>query len=291
MCSHHSLIEFLRVQTLIFMTILVQAAAAADQNNSLLFVGDFETGKLDGYSVSGNAPTITSTYSRDGEFAIESRLNRLNSEISYRTEVRARAPDPVIDSAYWKSVGQEYWYGFSVYVPKPFVADTIWEIVAQFHRIPDVDEAASGLNPPLSFEIAGNQWRIINRYSLEQPTTSRVTAFDQRVGDVEDGRWTDWVVNVRWSATAGEGFLRIWKNGVMVVDTKGPNTYNDQRGPYFKMGIYKGWRDRYTPEGIVKERVYYHDAFKMTGPDGSYVAVAPGGTARPQPPAEISVRQ
>ena len=51
-----------------------------------------------------------------------------------------------------------------------------------------------------------------------------------------------YLVHVKWS-NQNDGILEIWKDGEKVVDQKGPNTFNDAKGPYFRMGIYKGWKD------------------------------------------------
>lgn len=253
----------------------------------VLFSSGMESGSLingQGWRISGNAPTVTSDVAREGRFALRSYLNRATSDVSYRTEVRAMAPMPVL--------GQEYWYGFSIYVPAPFVADNLWELVAQWHSVPDPEDDQSGLNPPVGLSFDGANYKFVNRYSTSSTTTqdNRFIALSTLVGPVEPGKWTDWVMNVKWSATEGEGFLRLWKNGKVVVDIKGPNTYLDATGPYFKMGIYKGWKDRMTPNGVVSERVIYHDSFRMAGAGASYADVAPGGGVNPpNPPVELIV--
>jgi hypothetical protein len=70
--------------------------------------------------------------------------------------------------------------------------------------------------------------------------------------------------------------LEVWQNGETVIDRRGPNAYNDKRGPYFKMGLYKGWRDPQRPSDAVSERVLFHDEFRMAGADAGYADVAPG---------------
>ena len=56
---------------------------------------------------------------------------------------------------------------------------------------------------------------------------------------MERGAWTDWVFHVKWSY-GPDGVLEVWKNSQKIVTKSGPNTFNDARGPYMKMGIYKG---------------------------------------------------
>ena len=64
--------------------------------------------------------------------------------------------------------------------------------------------------------------------------------------------------------------------GEKVIDRTGPNAFNDEIGPFFKMGLYKGWGDPKKPCDAVDKRVVYHDEFRMGGADASYEDVAPG---------------
>ncbi len=54
-----------------------------------------------------------------------------------------------------------------------------------------------------------------------------------------------------------------------------PNTFNDQQGPYFKMGIYKGWKDP-NSQGNIDVRILYHDELRIGTADATYCDVAPG---------------
>lgn len=288
--SHPLLLRSRLIPGTLLLILSISTGVAAEPESvraPLLFSSGMESGSLvsgQGWRVSGNAPTVTTAVAREGKYALRSYLNRARSEISYRTEVRAMAPMP--------ELGQEYWYGFSIYVPAPFVPDNVWELVAQWHSVPDPEDDQSGLNPPIGLSFDGDNYKFVNRYSTASTTTqdNRVIGISTSLGPVEPGKWTDWVLNVKWSATEGQGFLRLWKNGKLVVDAKGPNTYRDATGPYFKMGIYKGWKDRTDPPGVVSERVVYHDSFRMAGAGGSYADVAPGGSvAQPGPPEELTV--
>ncbi len=62
------------------------------------------------------------------------------------------------------------------------------------------------------------------------------------LGPYETGVWTDWVMHVKWSYDQ-DGIAEVWKDGRKVIDQSGPNAFNDARGPFFKMGLYKGWGD------------------------------------------------
>jgi hypothetical protein len=95
------------------------------------------------------------------------------------------------------------------------------------------------------------------------------------LGPYERGVWTDWVVRVKWSY-GPDGVLKVWKNDRIVIDQDGPNTFNDAQGPFFKMGLYKGWGDPQKDCDAVTRRVLYHDEFRMAGAEATYQDVAPG---------------
>ena len=113
---------------------------------SLLFGSSFESGTLvdgDDWNVSGNDPTITSQKARGGKYAAESHLHRYDSHESYRTELRAKAPDPI--------KGQDTWYGFSIYLPAPYERDEMGETLVQWHATSDPGE--KNLNPNIALQV------------------------------------------------------------------------------------------------------------------------------------------
>ena len=58
-----------------------------------------------------------------------------------------------------------------------------------------------------------------------------------------------------------------WKNGEQVIDDGGPTAFNDQTGPYFKMGLY----------GLCN-RVIHHDELRIGDESARYEDVEPGGS-------------
>jgi len=62
------------------------------------------------------------------------------------------------------------------------------------------------------------------------------------MGNIEKGKWTG--ISYKWSHKP-DGLLEVWKDGKLVVRKTGPNTYNDEKGPFLKMGIYKPhWKSK-----------------------------------------------
>ena len=80
--------------------------------------------------------------------------------------------------------------------------------------------------------------------------------------------------HVKWSHKS-DGLLEVWKDGKLVVRKTGPNTYNDKRGPFLKMGIYKPqWKSK--PElSKVTKRVIYFDEVRVGDASASYEDVVP----------------
>lgn len=265
----------------------------------VVFTDDFESGLTDGkgWIISGNAPTISSDMVRDGKYAMKTFLDRKNSPKSFRTEVS--------QSAFAKGVepNTDVWYGFSVGLPKSYVKDNLWEIVAQWHGVPDtsVGEQNYIQNPPLSLQTANGVWTISSIWDSKRLTTKDTYEGKKgyNLGAYETGRFTDFVFHIKWVPNTN-GILQVWKDGKQVVNYHGPIGFNDAQAPYFKMGLYKGWTDRVTPAGIVGTRTLYHDAVKVAvGPSARYEDVAPGGkpatsgdanAAKPQPPSGVQIR-
>jgi len=237
---------------------------------AVTFIGDFETGDLKGWHTSGNAPKITNSPVRAGKYAMKTSLNRHKDKVAYRTEV----------SGPGSNVGKEYWYGFSIFLPDDYTVDSIWEIVAQWHGVPDFDKGEDWRNPVMALSTNGGKWGLVTRWdakvnTFESGKKKYGGTRNYDLGKYRKDKWTDWVVHVNWSYKAN-GLLEVWRDGKKVVTQKGPNAFNDKKGPYFKMGLYKGWKDPSRDSDKVSTRLLYHDEFRMAGAGGQYEDVAPG---------------
>lgn len=266
------------------------AQAAAPLLVSETFEGGvLRTGSL--YVVSGNSPALTSERARSGRYAMKSVLNRKTSANSYRTEISI--PSPKVE------MGDERWYGFSIFLPSGYKASPVWESVVQWHDTPNDWDHNRGF-PPLHLATSRggkfDRWTVANLWDAQPVAANGSYTLDGNVvwdlGAWETNKWTDWVFRVRWSY-GNDGLLQVWKDGKLVINRTGPNTYNDKIGPYFKAGIYKGWKDRSNPVDTISERIVYHDEIRIAGPGASYSDVAPGGAAAaptvvPRSPTEVT---
>ena len=99
---------------------------------------NFESGQLT-LECSGNCPTVTTKYAREGKYSMESYVNRLTSTNSFRTEAVLKT-NPKME------FNKDYWYGFSIYLPYGWEVPDKFEVLAQFHHTPD---AGAGGSTPL----------------------------------------------------------------------------------------------------------------------------------------------
>jgi hypothetical protein len=277
--------------TLYILIFLVFGIATTSHalNDNTVWVGDFEHGPMpltrdnidSPWYEQGNLAEIVTTPSpvRNGSYAVKFFVDRLNSPNSRRSMIIPKGDAPY-EWAVIQDIGEHWWYGFSTYFPDSWTTDTIWDLVAQMHGRPDLDIGEDYRNPFLAWYTDGDNITIHNIWDAKRNTyESGSRVYDgQRdlwTGPILKEQWTDWVMHAKWSYLE-DGIIEIWRNGVQIVNSIGPNCFNDERGPYFDIGIYKGWRDRYEPPGMVGTRLIYFDEIRIAGENSSYSDVAPG---------------
>lgn len=166
---------------------------------------------------------------RDGDVTKTGSSSGYTNRMETRARLAANAnstppedwPDPV---------GSIRWYGWSVYVPSDHVfgSNLQWFTSTQW-------KGQFGGSPPLAIEIQGSNWR------LGAVLSSTV------LGPVTRGAWARWVVGIRWSADATQGWVHIFKDGVEILPLRTQKTMEGSPGSedptYFKQGIYRtaGW--------------------------------------------------
>jgi hypothetical protein len=289
------------------------ASAAAD----LIIERDFETGDLWGFFWEGKSgvqkPEVVSSPGhpvRAGNYSMRSHFYVYDTE---REEVLPNNNRPENDRNEFRfNINEEYWIGFSVYIPSDFVFDVPnWtDIIFQVQGIPEPGEWYG--QPLLSIAINHDEWNIMSRWDSRwiMPVRNDWEGSDKILGHGEAplgsdvGKWTDWIIHVKWDfEESGDGFLEIWRDGnqvplclerdsstkeciTQVLRRERPNCRNDASGPHLAMGCYKWpWypdtRDTYGRQ--TDWRTIYHDEFRIGGADASYADVAPGGGPLPTP--------
>ena len=92
------------------------------------------------------------------------------------------------------------------------------------------------------------------------------------LGAARPGEWEHWVYHTRYTFAA-DGFVELWRNGELVVSWAQTGTaYNDDKGPYFKLGIYSAsWGMRPGPPPANESaNVVVYGGIKQGDRDSSY---------------------
>jgi hypothetical protein len=214
---------------------------------------DFDGGQVT-LNCSGNCPKVSTKYVRAGKYSIESTISDSSSNIK-RTEA------VIPGTAKFMDYDRDYWIGFSVYLPAGWQVPNDMELLAQIHR-----STTGGGQPPVALYTGSGDWKLTS-----QSWGGKKDWFLNSVYE-DVGRWTDFVIHFKPS-DGSNGILEVWKDGGLVAQRLGPNTPRDSKGPYFKLGIYKG---KYS----APSKTVYHDEFRVaSGPSASYEDVAPGNYA------------
>jgi hypothetical protein len=243
-------------------------------SSPLLFMSDFEQGDLAGWSKEvccSDSVRVVKDPVRSGTSAVRFYLRKDDPDVmnSRRSEL-ALQPIPT---------NSERWYGFSIFLPDNWATDPTMEIVAQWHEYPDFSLGETWRSPPLSLSTLNGSWHVGRRWDPNPLTKKNTLGLGGGIEDIKlesykIGVWTDWVFHIKWSYKA-DGLLEIWKDKNLIVRRNGPNTYNDQVGPYFKIGVYKpDWK--YNPQkSTIKTRIVYFDEVRIGDNNITYADIAP----------------
>lgn len=226
---------------------------------------------LDGLTeVDGNMPEISS---KGLKFHL-SRDIHTEGYFPYRTMVRiAHLTNPANGQGFEVKLGVEHWIGFAVYLEGPWEPDNLAGLIFQVKGIPDrhLDEQKSPLNPILPIRLKHDYIDTISRGDSRQVT---VKPYEHEnlyaLGDYAVDEWIYFVVRY-FPSYESDGLLEILLNDKAIVGQKGPNCFNDRRGPALDFGIYKPhWRTGSTGgNDDIRERTLYIKNIRIAiGEDG-----------------------
>jgi hypothetical protein len=154
-------------------------------------------------------------------------------------------------------VGDEYWYGWSIYAPKDW--QNVWPTktaLGQFHQ--------KGAHVIWMFQ--NDKGGLL----LDQQTTGRTVRKYPLLTTLElRGRWNRIEVHVKWS-TRKDGFLDVYVNGTKKVAYRGKTM--TAQNVYFKYGVYRSFLSRYKKANGTKEvpgqTAYYANVKRADSRDG-----------------------
>ena len=142
-------------------------------------------------------------------------------------------------SRFRMEAGKTYQLEYSIMIEPGRPNSAQWLALTQMQST--FDEGENGHSPPLALELKGERFRVTSRYSIPQISTKgdiRTTTHYTDSVDMKRGRWYRFRYIVHFDPF-GDGHLIVMQDGRTVVDYHGPIGFNDVRGPYVKLGIYR----------------------------------------------------
>lgn len=247
----------------VLMILMVVTCLQAKSQVNKLFVEDsFESDKFlqnwaNTESCCSYSIIRSNSVAREGKYSVRIELNKDDILVhgGKRAELLTwREPTPYV----------ERWYRFSIFLPVEYKIDSVEEILVQWHEVPDTHLGETWRSPPISLQINKDKWIASVMWATDPVNTNQSLSGrkSQQLGDVERGKWVDWIFHIRFSYQS-DGLVQVWKDKTKVMDYSGPNYYNDKTGPYFKLGIYKWrWQDK-NNQSVVTKRILYYDKVKI----------------------------
>lgn len=202
-------------------------------------------------------------YSKDrsykGKKSVKFELRRNDKDVqnSKRSEL----------AGHLEKAAGDNWYRFKIFIPDDWKTDpNSFEIITQWHAYPDFEQGENWRSPPLSMAIKGEKIYIQTQWDSKEVTVNnnpegKSILWEGRLNDLR-GKWVDWTFHVKWSYLQ-DGIVEVWKDQEKILSRKGANSYNDEKGVYLKIGIYKpDWK--YSPQkSIVDSRIIYFDDIEV----------------------------
>jgi hypothetical protein len=175
---------------------------------------------------------------------------RADGDDGYRFEIRAgdqwakdiRPGHPVerteLSDLARMPYGKDVWLAFTMEVEPGPPSTSEWVNLGQLHGTADPGEKS--VSPPwVQRLVEGDRFRVEIRHTQEDPIQApptAVTIFEDP--KLQRGRPYRFVYHFRISPKP-DGMVRLWRDGKLVADYRGPVGYPDKRGPYFKFGVYR----------------------------------------------------
>lgn len=280
--------KYFRVVLIFVLFFSVHSVANAE----LIWWDDFESQKLGAapskkangngvfHTTLGNPGVVDNQHARRGQKSFRAYLNRDRSKLSFRTET---VPRGGVDDIRKIPMGEEMWYGFSVYIPEDYVADfSATESIANWHGdnsvLPKKVIRGDGFGANVSLLAKAGRWVVSVFYG--EPGKRKQKWWSSELPALSPGSWNDFVFHMKWRSDQS-GLVEVWHNGTQYIKHKGKNTYIEEiKIPYFKFGAYKSsWRKAitYNPgDADIRFREYWFDEVRVArGKNGKKSDVDP----------------
>jgi hypothetical protein len=102
------------------------------------------------------------------------------------------------------------------------------------------DPGDATLGPVFAMQLRHDRMMIVTRWDANAETKSRPEDhwIFEDTATIERGRWYRFEVTLRFDPF-GDGMALVKRDGREIANYTGPLGYNDEKPPYFKVGIYR----------------------------------------------------
>jgi len=136
----------------------------------------------------------------------------------------------------------EYWYGWSIFVPKDHI--NVWPVNVTLGQFYNIDGAID--SPTCSsfmFQNSAGWGALRGGLTIDRHHRCATQEYVTILTDKELlGNWNKIEVHAKWS-NLDDGFFEVYANGILKYSFKGKTT--EGNGIYFKYGVYRSWVKRY----------------------------------------------
>eukprot|EP01038_Epipyxis_sp_PR26KG_P006488 gene6488-8921_t len=159
--------------------------------------------------------------------------NNLNN--CYRAEIVSKDAIRTQLISNWDS--SSYWIGFSTLIPSKWKNGISSSLIYNFIIR---SGGGSSYSPILGLRIKDGEMSInICGGSYANTYQSNAICSYHKVGLPSIGMWVDWVINIKLSHRHPNGFVKVWRNGKLMLDIQNILTsFPDKNPPYLELGSF-----------------------------------------------------
>ncbi len=170
----------------------------------------------------------------------------------------------------------QYWAGTSIYIPTSWIyrSSAVQDMTYHFQIHGGDNEG----NAPM-FSIKVESDNMVIGVCGNTGINAADVCIDYYVGGVALGQWMDFVVNSQLAYGQPSGWVKVWRNGVLMVDASNILTsYDEINPPYPILGSYEyNWKINQTTG--FQWTSCYHNAVKIGNASSNYDEVYTGNGA------------
>jgi hypothetical protein len=149
----------------------------------------------------------------------------------------------------WVSLDSNFHISFNIKAKEIRALDPKWHTIMQIHSFPDLAIGEVWRCPILSLEVIRGRLRAYSRWDRNEVSVTKASTCANSGNSIQSKvLFTNYPLQANQNyqitvsgflSTTTDGWLTIYIDKELVATSFGPNAFNDKRGPYLKLGVYK----------------------------------------------------